>query len=34
VDNSAMGTGFVFDNPNTPPPAATGGCSCAVKSCG
>jgi iron-sulfur cluster assembly protein len=35
VDNSSMGSGFVFDNPNTPPPAAAkGGCSCAVKSCG
>lgn len=34
VDNSSMGSGFVFDNPNTPPPAATGGCSCSVKSCG
>ncbi len=35
VDNSSMGSGFVFDNPNAPPPpSATGGCSCAMKSCG
>jgi iron-sulfur cluster assembly protein len=33
VDESSMGSGFVFDNPNTPPPAAAG-CSCAMKSCG
>jgi iron-sulfur cluster assembly protein len=33
VDQSSMGSGFVFDNPNQPPPAA-GGCSCAMKSCG
>jgi iron-sulfur cluster assembly protein len=33
VDNSSMGSGFVFDNPNTPPPVAAG-CSCAMKSCG
>ena len=33
VDNSSMGSGFVFDNPNTPPPAAAG-CSCSAKSCG
>ena len=33
VDNSSMGSGFVFDNPNQPPPAAAG-CSCSVKSCG
>lgn len=35
VDNSSMGSGFVFDNPNQPPPpSASGGCSCAMKSCG
>ncbi len=36
VDNSSMGSGFVFDNPNQPPAPATagGGCSCAMKSCG
>ena len=34
VDNSSMGTGFVFDNPNTPAPASGGGCSCSSKSCG
>ncbi|CAA7620981.1 Protein aq_1857 [Candidatus Terasakiella magnetica] len=34
VEGSSMGSGFVFDNPNTPPPAAAGGCSCALKSCG
>jgi iron-sulfur cluster assembly protein len=35
VDDSSMGSGFVFDNPNQPPPpAAGGGCSCAAKGCG
>ncbi len=36
IDNSSMGTGFVFDNPNAPPPpsAGGGGCSCASKTCG
>lgn len=37
VDNSSMGSGFVFDNPNQPPaPTATsgGGCSCGIKTCG
>ena len=35
VDSSSMGTGFVFDNPNQPPPSSSGGgCSCSVKSCG
>ena len=37
VDNSSMGSGFVFDNPNQPPAPTTtsgGGCSCAMKSCG
>jgi iron-sulfur cluster assembly protein len=33
VDNSSMGSGFVFDNPNQPPPAAAG-CSCSIKTCG
>ncbi|MBI3444740.1 MAG: iron-sulfur cluster assembly accessory protein [Magnetospirillum sp.] len=34
VDNSSMGSGFVFDNPNQPPPENKSACSCSVKSCG
>lgn len=34
VDDSSMGSGFVFDNPNQPAPLPAGGCSCAAKSCG
>jgi iron-sulfur cluster assembly protein len=32
VDQSAMGSGFVFDNPNAPPPPK--GCSCSAGTCG
>jgi iron-sulfur cluster assembly protein len=33
VDDSALGAGFVFDNPNAPPPPPKG-CSCAAGTCG
>lgn len=36
IDNSSMGSGFIFDNPNQPPAPETsgGGCSCSMKTCG
>ena len=33
IDDSSMGSGFVFDNPNAPPPPAPG-CSCSSGLCG